>query len=73
MDSGLDVHVAIPVSKEWERPGYEILECAKNNIRCYAYQNNSKKIGAIREKWINVTGQGYDKDWMFVIGANYRG
>lgn len=70
IDTGFDLHVAIPVDRNGVKPNASKIAAAKNNI---VHVAKGKARTPVKFKWFDVTGLGYDKDWMFVMGCNYRG
>jgi len=57
INTGFSRHVDILVDRDMEFPAQETIEIARNLIgKDYI------------EKWFDVSGLGYDKNWMYVIG-----
>lgn len=58
VDTGFKRHIDVVVDNEGEKPSEDAIEHIKNSLG-----ENYK------EKWFNVKGLGYGKDWIYVAGV----
>ena len=61
--TGMSRLVSLPVDGEGERPGPSMIRAARVSLgRGTLYE------GELLEKWLDVKGKGFSKDWMYCIG-----
>lgn len=70
IDTGFDLHVDMLVDRSGERPSEDSRRAARHNLKM-ASKHRGRSLRQLTEKWIDVTGQGYEKNWMWVLGAKY--
>lgn len=70
-NTGFDLHVALSVDFDGERPNPKYRTVARNNLRSCA-QWKGGKLGELSERWFDVTGQGYEKNYLWVIGGTWK-
>lgn len=69
INTGFDLHVSLSVGTDGERPKQAAV--ATQMLRDVS-KDRGKPLTALAERWFDVTGHGYETNWMWVIGGKFR-